>query len=234
MADGAQPELPALEAALGYRFRDRGLLKEALRHRSHLSVQRGRKRDNQRLEFLGDRVLGLAVAADLLAAHDRASEGELHERFEALVCRASCAAAARRVGLGAHLALARNEIRSGFRDRDSVLADAMESVLAAVFLDGGLEEATSCVRRLFAAAEGSESPQPNPRAWLQEWSQGRGLGLPRYESATPEREAFAVRVSVGDSLAAVGEGSNKRSAERAAAAALRRQCEEQREETGAE
>ena len=134
---GGDPTSRLSRPRSGHRFRDRGLLEEALRHRSHLSVQRGKARDNQRLEFLGDRVLGLAIAAELFAVHPEASEGELHTRFEALVCRASCAAAGRRAGLGPHLILSRSEIRSGFRDRDTVLADAMEAVLAAVFLDGG-------------------------------------------------------------------------------------------------
>ncbi len=226
MGHGAQPGLQALEAALGYHFRDRRFLKEALRHRSHLSVQRGQARDNQRLEFLGDRVLGLAIAANLFEAHPDASEGELHERHEASVCRASCAAAARSVGLGPHLILSRKEVRDGFRDRESVLADAMEAVLAAVFLDGGVESAVRVVKRHFARAGQAEPPDPNPRSRLQEWSQKRGLGLPAYESAISQGDAFAVRVRVGDTMEAFGEGPNKRTAERAAAAALLHLCEE--------
>ena len=210
---------PALEAALGYRFRDPARLPEALRHRSHLSVQRGGAPDNQRLEFLGDRVLGLAAAAALFEAHPGAPEGELHERFEALVCRAACAAAARRAGLGPHLQLARSEQRGGFADRDSVLADAMEAVLAAVYLDGGLEAAAAVVGRLFRGPEGA-APTPNPRSRLQVWSQQRGLGLPAYESRPGEDGGFVARVRVGETLAGQGAGPNKRAAERAAAAAL--------------
>ena len=225
MPDRGQRDRPALETALGYRFRDTELLDEALRHRSHLSVQRGQMPDNQRLEFLGDRVLGLAVAADLFEAHPEASEGELHERLEALVCRASCAAAARRAGLGPHLILSRTEIRSGFRERDSVLADAMEAVLAAVYLDGGAAEAVRIVRLLFSEADQTRLPGTNPRSRLQEWSQKRGLGLPSYESALARKEAFAARVRIGESMEALGEGPNKRAAERMAAAALLSQCD---------
>ena len=225
-----QPDRQALEAALGHRFRDSGLLEEALRHRSHLSVQRKEARDNQRLEFLGDRVLGLAIASELFATHPEASEGELHARFESLVCRTSCAAAARRAGLGPHLILSKSEIRSGFRDRDTVLADAMEAVLAAIFLDGGAEAANRVVRRLFAGADNTVRPSRNPRSRLQEWSQKRGLGLPIYESATARQEVFAARVRVGETLQALGEGSNKRAAERAAAAALLLRCEASRPE----
>ncbi len=225
MGQEGRSDQQALEATLGHRFRDRGLLEEALRHRSHLSVQRGKARDNQRLEFLGDRVLGLAIAAELFAVHPEASEGELHARFEALVCRASCAAAGRRAGLGPHLILSRSEIRSGFRDRDTVLADAMEAVLAAVFLDGGAEAANRVVRRLFSSADQTGRPRPSPRSRLQEWSQKRGLGLPTYECAPARQEAFAARVRIGETLQALGEGSNKRAAERAAAAALLLRCE---------
>lgn len=226
MDRGAQPGRQALEVALGYRFRHKELLEEALRHRSHLSVQRGQEQDNQRLEFLGDRVLGLAIAAALFEAHPEASEGELHERFEALVCRAACAAAARRAGLGPHLILSKAEIRSGFRERETVLADTMEAVLAAVFLDGGTEEAFPLVRRFFTSADEAGPPSPNPRSRLQEWSQKRGLGLPSYESVPARQEAFAIRVRVGESMQALGEGTNKRAAERAAAAALLLRCDE--------
>ena len=225
MAHGGQPGLQVLEDALGYRFRNRELLKEALRHRSHLSVQRGQARDNQRLEFLGDRVLGLAIAANLYEAYPDATEGELHDRHEASVCRASCAAAARNAGLGPHLILSGKEVRDGFRNRESVLADAMEAVLAAVYLDGGAERAARVVHRLFPDAAHAEQQGPNPRSRLQEWSQKRGLGLPKYQSAPSREAAFAVRVLVGETMEALGEGPNKRSAERAAAAALLRLCE---------
>jgi len=226
MAKGRPPAAATagLEERLGHRFREPALLREALRHRSHRSVQTGRERDNQRLEFLGDRVLGLVVAADIFAACPEAREGELHAMLECRVRRSACADAARRAGLGPHLILSGVESRSGLRELESVLADAFEAVLAAVYVDGGLEAAAAMARRLLAAEE--EGPTAaHPRSRLQEWSLARGLGLPDYRTEAGSC-GFRSQVRIGDGGQAAGSGPSKRAAETAAAAALLAICAE--------
>lgn len=215
----------ALKARLGHAFRDDGLLERALTHAS-VGGGGGRVRDNEVLEFIGDRVIGL-LAADKLAAMDpRAAEGELAPRLNALVSREACARVARGVELGAALRLAPSETKTGGRDKESILAGACEAVMAAVYQDGGLEAARDVFLRLWAALfDEVSAPRPrDPKTALQEWAQGRGKPLPTY-AVTDRRgpdhaPTFTVAVAVQGLAPAAAQGRSRQEAEKAAAAAL--------------
>lgn len=211
--------LASLEAAVGYAFADRALLERAL---IHASVSGEPMSNNERLEFLGDRVLGLLTAEALLAAHAGESEGGLAPRLNALVRRETCAEIADSLGLGAALKLSRAEAASGGRRKTALLADAMEAVIAAVYLDGGMAAARVVFERHWRARLARQDAAPiDAKTALQEWAQGRGMPTPSYrlvERSGPDhapRFTVAVELEGGDS--AVGEGSAKRSAEQAAA-----------------
>jgi ribonuclease III len=205
---------------LGHAFGDPALLVEAL---THPSV--GGARNNQRLEFLGDRVLGLAIAEALLRADPEAAEGALAPRLNALVRRETCADVAREVDLGAALRIGRSEMLSGGRRKQALLGDAMEAVIAAVYLDAGLEAARALVLRLWeeriAAAGGVER---DAKTLLQEWAQARGMPPPEYRDLAREgpdhAPVFRVETRLADGQAASGEAASKRGAQQAAAAAL--------------
>lgn len=213
--------LRALSERLGHEFRDPSLLVRALTHGSRGSGEG----DNQRLEFLGDRVLGLVMAEALLAADPTADEGRIAPRFNALVRREACAEVAREVDLGAGLKLGRSEMIGGGRKKEALLADAMEAVIAAVYLDGGLEAARGLVLRLWGGRIAA-APQDarDAKSALQEWAQGRGLLPPDYLLISREgpdhapRFVIEARLSTGEAERA--EGATKRVAEHAAAAAL--------------
>lgn len=210
----------AIEERLGHRFGRPALLLAALTHGS-----RGGEGQNERLEFLGDRVLGLVIAEALLDADPEAREGLLAPRLNALVRKETCAAVAREIALGEALRLGRSEMMAGGRKRDALLGDAMEAVIAAVFLDAGFEAARAVVRRLWGERV-RDVPQDarDAKATLQEWAQARGLPPPSYEEVGREgpdhapRFAIEARLSTGE--AARGEGTSKRVAEHRAAAAL--------------
>src|SRR5690606_34732845 len=138
--------------------------------------------DNQRLEFLGDRVLGLVMASALMRADREASEGQLAPRFNALVRKETCAEVARSIGLGEVLKLGRSETMSGGRRKDALLADAMEAVIAAVHLDAGFPAAEALVLRLWGDRV-HQAPErvSNPKSALQEWAQAQGMPLPVYD-----------------------------------------------------
>lgn len=204
---------------LDYRFSDASLLETALTHRS---AGRG---NNERLEFLGDAVLGLLVAEALHARFPRATEGDLTRLRAALVREETLAAIARELALGESLHLGPGELRSGGHRRESILADAFEAVVAAVYLDGGLDACRAALMPLLdgrIAALGDAAANKDPKTRLQEWLQGRGLGLPTYtlvETAGDDhRKTFFVRCSA-DALgvACVGEGGSRRAAEAHAA-----------------
>lgn len=214
-----------LMARLGHEFRDASLLGEALTHGS-----RGGASDNQRLEFLGDRVLGLAVAEALLAADPDAPEGLIAPRFNALVRRETCAEVAREVGIGAALKLGRSEMMAGGRKRDALLADAMEAVIAAVHLDGGFEAARGVVLRLWASrVAGAPADARDSKTALQEWAQARGLPPPAYaeveRSGPPHAPRFVIEARLVTGEAERAEGASKRVAEHGAADALLRRME---------
>lgn len=218
----------ALAAVLGHVFSKPALLAEAMTHSSLAGSERaGTKHapDYERLEFLGDRVLGLIVAEWLLERFPADREGALAKRHTAHVRRETLAAVARRVGLAAYLRLSPGEEQIGGRNNDTILADACEAVIGALFIDGGLEAARRFVRAHWADdIDNPGGPPPEPKTALQEWAQARALPLPVYalaERAGPDHAPrFIVRASVGDLGHAEGEGGSKRAAERAAAAAL--------------
>jgi ribonuclease-3 len=214
----------ALETALGYKFKSRDLLDLALTHAS-VGATRGPRADNERLEFLGDRVLGLAIAQLLLEMFPSATEGELAKRFNRLVRGETCAEIARRLDLGASLILSESEAATGGRDKETILADAMEAVLGAVFEEAGFEAARSLVRAHWSA---SLDPQArtsgDPKSMLQEWAQGQGLALPVYRevarSGPDHKPHFVSEVEISGRKPAVGEGPSKRAAEQSAARSL--------------
>lgn len=203
---------------LTYRFRNPALAELALTHRSM------GKPNNERLEFLGDALLGAFVAEMLYEAHPNASEGELSRLRAQLVNGQALAVIARELELGDRLKLGPGELKSGGFRRDSILADAFEAMLAAVHLDGGLEACRAAVRELFAkriAALPRSSKDAKTR--LQEWLQGRGLPLPHYELKDCHGEdharTFDVSCAIDEPMAvtADGSGSSRRAAEQAAA-----------------
>ncbi len=213
-----------LETVLGYTFREPALLERALTHSSsradRISVE-----DNERLEFVGDRVLGLAIAEVLTELDPVASEGALARRFNRLVRKESCARIARDLGLGPALKLSPSEEESGGRNKDTILADALEAVLAAVYLEAGFPTARDVVRRLWSPMI-SELPEAvtDAKSALQEWAQGQGLALPSYVEISREgpdhAPQFTAEVRIVGKRPARGFGNSKRTAEQAAATAL--------------
>lgn len=213
-----------LEDALGYKFKSEALLERALTHASVRSgkVSRG---DNERLEFVGDRVLGLAVSEMLSEAFPDANEGELARRYNRLVRGEACARVARSIGLGPCLILSESEAESGGREKETILADAMEAVLGAIFLDAGFDKARTVVRQLWQGTiEHAPQVSADPKSALQEWSQGRGLELPSYvevgRKGPDHAPRFTSEVRISGVAPARGEGASKRAAEQAAASAL--------------
>ena len=214
-----KPELADLERTLGYGFRDPETLALAL---THVGAARSRATSYQRLEFLGDRVLGVAVAGMLYETYPEADEGELSRRLAALVRRETCAAVALGWGVEPHIRLATGE-RGALRR--AILGDICEAVIGAVFLDGGLPEAAKLVRRDFGGLmRAPERPLRDPKTALQEWAQARRLPAPLYREITrsgPDHAPrFTVAVSVEDHAQAQAQGASKRLAEQAAAAAF--------------
>lgn len=215
-------DLSAFMDRLGHRFATPELLVRALTHSSLGSATRP---DNQRLEFLGDRVLGLSMAEALFHADNRASEGQLAPRFNALVRKETCAAVARDIDLGAVLKLGRSEMMSGGRRKEALLGDAMEAVIAAVYLDAGFEVARALVLRLWAGRISSvDSDARDPKTALQEWAQARGLPPPRYETLGREgpdhAPQFRIAVVLASGETEEAQAGSKRNAEQAAAKAL--------------
>ena len=222
MARAADPLTP-LQRTLGHKFRDKTLLRRAL---THASARAGEcVEDNERLEFLGDRVLGLAIAELLWQSLPDAAEGELARQFNRLVQREACAEVAGDMQLAGCLVLSGSELKGGGRGKSSILADACEAVLGAVFLDAGFEAARKVVSKFWLPrlSLGLEAPR-DPKTALQEWAQGRRLGLPAYvqvERAGPDHAPhFTSEVRIDGVKPARGQGPSKRLAEQAAARAL--------------
>lgn len=216
-----------LYAVLGHRFSQPGLLTQALTHPSIDQGRRNRRRstDYERLEFLGDRVLGLVVADMLYHRYPNEPEGALARRFTALVRGETVAKVAQTIGLGTHLAMARGDEDAGGRANPGILADACEAVIGALFADAGFEAAAAFVRgRWQGLMEETAAPPKDAKTALQEWAQGRGKALPAYRveaaEGPPHEPIFLVSVSVEGLAAASGRGPSKRVAEQAAAAAL--------------
>ena len=215
-------DLTAFQGRLGYEFETPALLVRAVTHSSMMTVHRD---DNQRLEFLGDRVLGLVMADALLNEDKEASEGMLAPRFNALVRKETCAEVARQIDLGAVLKLGRSEMKSGGRRKDALLADAMEAVIAAVYLDAGFITAQSLVTRLWGKriVEVEEDARDAKTA-LQEWVQGRGDPPPKYvevaRTGPDHQPTFTIEVTLASGQSERAVAGSKRQAEQAAARAL--------------
>ena len=217
-----------LSETLGHRFARPELLTEALTHASAVSRQRGRRGATQgyeRLEFLGDRVLGLVVAELLWRRFPDEAEGALTRRHTQLVRRETLAEIARAIDLGRHLILSPGEDAARTREVAGVLGDVCEAVIAALYLDGGIAAAERFIYRHWEALiEADAMPPRDPKTALQEWAQARGHALPHYETVKIEGPAherrFTVAVRVADLAAESAAGTSKRAAEVAAAAAL--------------
>ncbi|MFN4099734.1 MAG: ribonuclease III [Pararhodobacter sp.] len=224
MAKGITPsvEMLAFAQRLGHEFQRPEVLIRALTHASAGSPVRPH---NQRLEFLGDRVLGLVMAEALFRADRAATEGQLAPRFNALVRKETCADVARAIDLGAVLRLGRSEMISGGRRKEALLGDAMEAVLAAVYLDAGLEAARAVILRHWARhIDHVDDDARDPKTVLQEWAQGRGEALPAYteiaREGPPHAPVFTIGVQLADGRNAQATAGSKRAAEQAAARAL--------------
>lgn len=215
--------IEALEARIGHRFRDRGLLERALTHSSLSAGASGR--DLERLEFLGDRVLGILAAEALYRRFPDMEEGELAPRLNALVRKETCATAARALGLDALIRLSPHEDEAGGRKKTAILGDVAEAVLGALYLDGGLEAARGAFDAFWTAdldvlSEGHR----DPKTALQEWSQEKRRGTPHYVVAAAggpaHAPAFEVEVRIEGFDPARGKGRSKREAQMAAAEAF--------------
>ena len=210
------------EQRLGYEFSDVSLLIEALTHSSIASESR---KDNQRLEFLGDRVLGLVMAEALLEIDQFASEGTLAPRFNALVRKEACAEVARHIDLGGVLKIGRSEMLSGGRRKDALLGDGMEAVIAAIYKDGGFEVAKRTITELWGdRIKNVKGDSRDAKTMLQEWAQARGQNPPKYEimsqSGPDHAPEFLVKVLLDSGETADATAGSKRQAEQMAAKSL--------------
>ncbi|MEO1703929.1 MAG: ribonuclease III [Pseudomonadota bacterium] len=215
-------EVRAFEERIGHVFARPELLVTALTHASLSSETRS---DNERLEFLGDRVLGLVMAEALLEADPGASEGQLAPRFNARVRKETCAEVARACGLGEVLKLGRSEMLSGGRKKDALLGDGMEAVIAAVYRDAGMEAARALVLRLWGDRVTSvKDDARDAKTTLQEWAQARKMPPPAYvelaRSGPDHAPEFTIEARLTDGTKAKAKAGNKRQAEQAAAKAL--------------
>lgn len=211
-----------LEARLGYKFADPELLDRALTHSSAISPGKRIERSYQRLEFLGDRVLGLVVAELLYRKMPKANEGELSRTLNTLVRKETCAAVARALDLGSELNLGESEARTGGADKDAILGDVTEAVIGAIYLDGGLGPAFDMVERLFGEfmVEGG-AKRSDAKTTLQEWAQAQGLEPPTYvevERTGPDHAPeFTIAIKLGTYEPLSASGTSKKLAEHKAA-----------------
>lgn len=215
----------SLGEILGHRFSRPELLREALSHSSAAQGPAGRPVSYERLEFLGDRVLGLVVARLLFDRFAGESEGHLARRHAELVRKESLARVAVELALGRHIRLSRGEEEAGGRDNPAILADVCEAIIAAIFLDGGFEAAAAFIGRHWSPLiEEDLTPPKDAKTALQEWAQGRGLDLPFYREVgrkgPPHAPVFEVEVSIEGHSPEVASGPSKRAAEQAAAGTL--------------
>lgn len=224
MVDKAKTDLKSLEAKLGYVFTNQDTLRTSLTH-SSARIREPRSRDNERLEFLGDRVLGLAIAELLSERYPDATEGELARRFNRLVRKETCADVARAIDLGGYVVMSGGEHESGGRAKTTILGDACEAVLGAIFIDGGFPPARQMIRdHWLGILAGQDRVPADAKSTLQEWAQGRGMPLPRYDEV--ERQGpdhapvFTAEVIIDNIEPGRGSGASKRTAEQAAAAAV--------------
>ncbi|HHB81708.1 MAG TPA: ribonuclease III [Aliiroseovarius sp.] len=215
-------ELKTFASRIGHDFARPELLVRAL---THGSVSSPTRPDNQRLEFLGDRVLGLVMAEALFMADRQASEGQLAPRYNALVRKETCAEVAREIGLGEVLKLGRSEMKTGGRRKEALLGDAMEAVIAAIYLDAGFGAARDVVLRLWGKrVHEVEADARDAKTSLQEWAQAHRMAPPRYierdRQGPDHAPVFTIEARLEDGRAAVSTAPAKRKAEQAAAALL--------------
>lgn len=215
----------ALQERIGYRFQRPGLLEEALTHPSCSNARGKNAANNQRLEFLGDSVLGLVVAHLLYDSYTRENEGSLARRHAALVSGATLVEVARRIGLPEAITMTASEAAAGGRSNPATLEDACEALIGALFLDGGLPAAEHFIRTHWTALAAQElTPPKDAKTTLQEWAQARGLPLPQYHTVDTRGPAhaprFVIEATVQGHPPTRAEGATKRQAEHAAAKEL--------------
>lgn len=208
-----------LEKRLGHKFNELGLLSQALTHPSAEGA------NYQRFEFLGDRVLGLVIADWLMRDFAEADEGELAIRFNALVRKEACAEVAGRLDLGTHIVMGAGEEKAGGRQKTAILGDVCEAVIAALYLDGGIEPARRMIEKEWAyLLEKSGKVRQDAKTALQEWAQARGHPLPNYKliarTGPDHAPEFTVEVRVGSAKPLQARGNSKRQAEQTAAQAM--------------
>jgi ribonuclease-3 len=220
-----RPSTDGFEERIGHHFQNPALLEQALTHISALAGSRNRAGSYQRLEFLGDHVLGLAVSDMLFRAFPNADEGEMSRRLADLVRKEACADVARAIELGAAIRLGASEANAGGRGRSAILADVCEALIGAVFVDGGYAAASALIERLWSERMRTPvRPLRDAKTLLQEWAQARGLPTPAYrevERKGPDHDPeFRVTVELPHLAPAEGLGRSKRAAEQAAASAM--------------
>jgi ribonuclease-3 len=217
----ASESLEAFAARLGHRFSNQGLLEQALTHRSAADPKRSQLDSNERLEFLGDRVLALLMVEWLTERFPEEREGDMGKRLASLVARDALAKVAESLGLRGMLRVPESEGRAGLRERANVLADAVEALLGAIYLDAGLPPARALVRREWDRMMGADPRPPvSAKSRLQEWTLGRAMGLPEYRlvsTSGPSHQPFFVVAVTAAGREAEGMGESKRAAEQAAA-----------------
>jgi ribonuclease III len=218
-----------LEDDLGYRFANKELLERALTHSSRVAERSaGAADDNEQLEFLGDSVLGFVVSEALVEKHPSATEGRLSRWKSYLVSAAHLHHCAQTIGLGEYLLLGRGEEQNGGRERKTLLANAVEAIIAAMYLDGGMEPPRAFIRKLVLSEldnlDEESFENSNSKSALQEWTQSLGLPIPRYatvETSGPEHaKVFTVEARVGDRFASRATGRSKKAASQEAAGRL--------------
>ena len=222
--DDYRPDPDALVGIFGYRFNDADLLTRALTH-SSVTGYGDRLKSNERLEFFGDRVLGLVIAEMLLTQFPEEDEGAIAKRFTALVRAESLTRIARKIRLGDHLIVSKGERDTGGTDKANVLADACEALIAALYQDGGLPAAAQFIQQHWQPLlEETPAPPKDYKTTLQEWVQARGLPRPSYQQTNRSGPAhapiFTIEVAVTGYPTMTGNGTSKRAAEQKAAAAL--------------
>ncbi len=223
--DQFSAKIEAVEEQIGYTFRDSSLLLLALTHRSYSNSHEDHLKSNERMEFLGDSVLGMAIADQLFRDHPRSREGVMTKTRAMLVSEPSLAEVAMAVGFNEHILLAPEEERSGGRTRPSIVSDAFESIIGAVFLDGGYEPARDVVLRLIYTRKEallSDTSRHNYKGELLELMQANDQGMPKYDVVSEEGpdhdKVFTVYVYINGDKVGSGEGHSKKEAEQKAAA----------------
>lgn len=218
--------MQALQQALGYTFKDIALLRRALTHPST------KQPDNQRLEFLGDAILEFCVSDMLYHKYTEFQEGALTARRAALVCERTLSVLAHSLDLGRCLVMGNGEVLTGGREKPSILADAVEAVLAAIYVDGGYEAVREVIFRLFRDEDKLVAPKvKDDKSALQEYTQAHEMGLPAYriiEASGPDHDRhFVAEVLIQGRQMATGKGTSKKSAEQMAARAALKRCQEE-------